>query len=206
MCAIINLSILILTHKRPILFNECIVQLLSILNKSNLNIEVLVNNDSNDIIEIKDNRITYFYNTSSVNKLYPFLFNKAKGEYILFLEDDDLLLDISVILNNLYKYDLHIGMYISYLSDRFIYQIKEFKKNKQVGLENSRFKYFQLSQIIFKKKLLTKFPSNFHIENDEKVFNNIKEKFPTYKFHSKNFFKQRVDYQNLSLRTIICDI
>ena len=51
-----KLSILIPTHNRPRLFARC---LLSVLPQINSDIEVIVNNDSNDIKPIEWPNVTY---------------------------------------------------------------------------------------------------------------------------------------------------
>lgn len=82
-----QMSILILTHKRPDLFNRCI---LSALKNIPNNIEIIVNNDSNDITEIPHPQVQYFYeNPEHLSDKYKFILDKAKGEFIYYLEDDD---------------------------------------------------------------------------------------------------------------------
>jgi glycosyltransferase involved in cell wall biosynthesis len=54
-----KLSILILTHNRPILFKRCINSVLN--NLPNFDIEILVNNDSKDITEIYHDNVNIFY-------------------------------------------------------------------------------------------------------------------------------------------------
>ena len=96
----INISILIPTHNRPIQFKNCIGQIISQLDELdalniNYNIEVLVNNDSFDIEEIYDHRITvkYYYKTIQELGFFPheFLYSKATNNWIYILEDDDLI-------------------------------------------------------------------------------------------------------------------
>ena len=94
-----KLSILILTHNRPSLFKRCITSVLN--NLPNYNIEILVNNDSNDISEVYSDKvdISYFYKkTEKLTDIYKFLFDQSKGEYIFYLEDDDY------IRSNFFKY------------------------------------------------------------------------------------------------------
>ena len=54
-----KLSILILTHNRPLLFERCINSVLN--NLPNYDIEILVNNDSNDITEIHNDKVNIYY-------------------------------------------------------------------------------------------------------------------------------------------------
>ena len=87
-----KLSILILTHNRPKLFTRCITSVLNILPE--YKVEILVNNDTNDIQEVYDNKVNirYFYEQKNdLSDIYKFLYNTAKGEFIYFLEDDDYL-------------------------------------------------------------------------------------------------------------------
>ena len=51
-----KLSILILTHNRPLLFERCINSVLR--NLPNYEIEILVNNDTNDIKEIYSDKVS----------------------------------------------------------------------------------------------------------------------------------------------------
>ena len=85
----IDLSILILTHNRPKLFERSLNSILSYLTPK---IEVIVNNDSSDIKEIENTNVNYYYEKfNNISSVYEFLFLKSKGKYIYFLEDDDYL-------------------------------------------------------------------------------------------------------------------
>jgi glycosyltransferase involved in cell wall biosynthesis len=169
-----KLSILILTHNRPKLFERCINSILQF--KFSFNIEVLVNNDSKDIQEIYSDSypIRYsYYSNNNLGYLYKHLFDLASGEYIYFLEDDDylsssfvehLVLDSSLIYMN-YK--------PAKLEDRLL-QLT-YRNNFKIETTND---LFQLSQIIFKKELLPSFPSellNNHLDNDWKLFQILKQ-------------------------------
>ena len=81
-----KLSILILTHNRPKLFKRCIDSVIK--NLPDFDIEILVNNDSNDIEEVYSENITikYFYKKyKELGETYRFLYFESKGEYIFFL-------------------------------------------------------------------------------------------------------------------------
>ena len=86
-----KLSILILTHKRPKLFKRCIESVLT--NCDDYNIEIIVNNDSNDIEEIYNEniKIKYFYCKDTLKNIYLKLINLSKYEKVFFLEDDDYI-------------------------------------------------------------------------------------------------------------------
>jgi len=192
------ISFLILTHKRHELFQRCIKSILD-LELENLNIpyEIMVNNDSKDIIEIKRYNIKYYYNTKEVNKLYPFIFDKSNGEFVYFLEDDDIInKDIIGIFENIDEYDIHLGRYNAYNKKRDIEQLT----NKKIIYD-----HFQLSQIIFRKSLITSndFPNIFDNENDEILFQTLLDKNPKLKNHKLWFFTQGIDGQNLSIKEII---
>ena len=60
-----KLSILILTHNRPDLFQRCLHSVLSQLD-DRTDVEIIVNNDSNDIREINDSRVTYYYKSFEI--------------------------------------------------------------------------------------------------------------------------------------------
>ena len=86
------LSILILTHNRPQLFKRALTSVLN--NLPDYEIEILVNNDSQDIEEIysDDVHIEYSYFTDAdLSLVYKHLFDRAIGDYVFFLEDDDYI-------------------------------------------------------------------------------------------------------------------
>tara|TARA_E500000318_G_scaffold44252_1_gene41838 strand:+ start:6051 stop:6713 length:663 start_codon:yes stop_codon:yes gene_type:complete len=163
-----KLSILILTHNRPKLFKRCIDSVIK--NLPNFDIEILVNNDSNDIEEVynKNIQIKYFYRKfKKLGDTYKFLFFESVGEYILFLEDDDYILPIFFKHIQL-KHDLYVSNYLPLP----LLKTYDFKKvlskidctsvynnslnfKQYLSLYDPR--YFQLTQIVFKKASATKF-------------------------------------------------
>lgn len=194
-------TILILTHNRPELFKQCINSVIS--NKHFNNIQVIVNNDSSDIQEICHDNIKYFYSKLQVNDIYKFLYDQAQTDYIMYLEDDDTLLNIDNIMKNLHLADLHIGLYLPYVSLRKVYQFEEQIRN--IKNKTFNYRYFQLSQMIFKKSMVSKFPSQYDNENDEKLLSNILSNNPLTEYYKDFIFKQGVDGNNLSLEYIIGD-
>lgn len=160
-----KLSVLILTHNRPKLFNRCISSLLSSL--PSYDIEILVNNDSNDITEVYDERvrIVYTYNQShDISNLYQGLFDAALGEYVFFLEDDDYVL--SCFFDELdFSYDIN---FVNFMAHDPKNTVKRAMKPFSVDED-----HFQLSQIIFKKTLLTHFPTGNNINNDWILFKSL---------------------------------
>jgi len=159
------LSILILTHNRPKLFKRCINSVL--LNKPD-NVEIIVNNDSNDITEIPG--ATYYYKKyEDISKIYKFLYIKANGKYIYYLEDDDYvvknfykIINIDNLKNTCYRYMPlnNIKLYYSYWKN----------------LNNFR-EHFQLGQIIFNKNDIKKFPCGNNLSNDYELYKQINFKY-----------------------------
>lgn len=151
------MSILILTHKRPDLFNRCI---LSALKNIPNNIEIIVNNDSNDITEIPHPQVQYFYeNPEHLSDKYKFILDKAKGEFIYYLEDDDYLVDsFYEVLNYLCEYDVIHGLYYPSWNDQWI---SKCARNEDL----------QLGQFIMRRSLVNQwqFPKDSHIHNDQKL-------------------------------------
>lgn len=154
-----KISILILTHNRPKLFSRCIN---SILKNKPSYAEILVNNDSKDISEI--NGAEYYYeNANYISVLYKSLFDKAKGEYIYFLEDDDY------VLPNFWKEIEKIDQKCTYVYEyiplaRFSEYSKMFKKD--INFEVN----FQLSQCVFLKESIHTFPTGNCLQNDYALF------------------------------------
>jgi len=140
----IKISILILTHKRPELFKRCIN---SVLKNKPDDVEILVNNDSNDIEEIPG--ATYYYKQdNNLSNIYNFLMKTAQGEYLYFLEDDDyvvpnfwniLLNDIKTNKTLFYNYIPHNGM-LEYIN-RFKDKINDGNYSKEDFLQIVQGKY-----------------------------------------------------------------
>ena len=166
----IKLSILILTHNRPKLFKRCLE---SALNNIPDDVEIIVNNDSNDIEEIQHNNIKYYYNSyDNLSGVYKFLLNEAKGEYIYYLEDDDYLVkDFYAVLFSYLQCDIIGFNYFPKWNDSWILKCstamnKEFCINTEV---------FQLGQFVFKRScaLDFQFPNDSHIHNDRKLIQHV---------------------------------
>ena len=125
----IKLSILILTHCRPKLFERCINSVITQLPEG---VEVIVNNDSDDIFALAHSQVTYHYKAMPyLSHIYRFLMQEAKGEHIYYLEDDDYLLDgffdtIMPLLDN----DIIAGNHYPTYNDEFIMRTTtQFKDN-----------------------------------------------------------------------------
>lgn len=168
-----KISILILTHKRPELFKRCIN---SVLKNKPDNVEILVNNDSNDIEEIPG--ATYYYKQDdNLSNIYNFLMETAQGEYLYFLEDDDyvvlnfwniLLNDIKTNKTLFYNYIPHDGM-LEYFN-RFNGIIKNNYYNKEDFLQIVQEEHFQISQMCFRKNDITEYMIGNFLDNDWKLF------------------------------------
>jgi glycosyltransferase involved in cell wall biosynthesis len=181
----IKLSILILTHNRPSLFDRCIKSVLS--QNTDIKYEIIVNNDSHDIKEIYSDSVdvTYHYKKYyDISKIYKFLYEKSRGEYIYFLEDDDYVDDnFFTVLD--FDYDINFLNYIqkSYILEHGIVGIfKRFIKphmelssihNTEKFLSCYNDRDFQLGQIVFKKNLVKNFPVGNIIHNDYKLFKSL---------------------------------
>ncbi len=179
-----KISILILSHNRPILFKRCIISVLEQL--PNYQIEILVNNDSYDIDEICTDKVQYFYKQdNNLGEIYKFLFDKAKGEFIYFLEDDDYILP-NFFKNINFNYELNYLNYRSYnikktIENRKFFQIEDINKN------------FQLGQLFFKKETVGKFPTGNALDNDWVLFQEIKKNTNNIIKINNFMFQQTVD-------------
>lgn len=165
-----KLSILILTHQRPRLFSRC---LKSVLGQVTEDVEILVNNDSRDIIEINHPQVQYFYESfDNLSAIYKYLLDRSKGEWVYYLEDDDYLhpLFLKIPLTS----DLIVGNYYpTYQTDRVLKCMCMYQ-NEQVQFEQflSKIDLFnlQLSQHIFRRSTIY----NFDFLNDNNVHNDIR--------------------------------
>lgn len=180
------LSILIPTHNRPILFKRSIEKLLKILPH---NVEIIINNDSNDIVEINHPNIKYFYNIfENLGLMYEFLFSESNGTYIYYLEDDDYILNyffqVLDLINNQHI-DIFIMNYIKHDSSN----IGQLLNIDTLNTDND----FQLSQILFKKLICSQINLNNNLDNDWKLYQHIIQQTNNIKIIQKPMFKQTVD-------------
>jgi glycosyltransferase involved in cell wall biosynthesis len=176
-----KLTICILSHNRPVLFNRAIESVLSA--SRDFDIEILVNNDTQDITEVQSSsvEISYTYlKSEDLSELYEYLFNAANGEFIYYLEDDDYI-NPQMFSHLDFNYDIN---YILYTSVPHISEggaaiaLERQHMNKHLISEHSYSEfistydntYFQLSQICFRKDILEKFPTGNDISNDYRLF------------------------------------
>jgi len=167
-----KLSILIPTHNRPDLFQRCLHSVLVQLPE-NINVEVIVNNDSNDIREIQHPNVTYYYESfDHLSQVYEFLLHKSEGEYVYFLEDDDYLAD------DFFTKVLLIGNHIAVnympchdkenLLEYSMMYLTEGEVDSERFIERLDHRRLQLGQHIFKRKTIIDFdfPRDSEITND----------------------------------------
>lgn len=182
-----KLTICILTSSRPLLFERCIDSVLK--NHGNVDLDIVVNNDTHDITELyhPDINIKYMYETGSLLKIYKLLYTSVKTSHMHFLEDDDYLTN-SFFDNIDLTYDIN---FIEYTRDpRFVRKYIDENGMDNMIRSNSRrprrmladfikhnvFIDFQLSQIVFKKDILNMSKVDKYItdpndvENDEHLF------------------------------------
>jgi glycosyltransferase involved in cell wall biosynthesis len=189
------LSILILTHKRPRLFTRCLE---SVLAQIEPNVEILVNNDSHDIVEIDHPQVRYFYYSSgSLCEKYKFLLEIAQGNYIYYLEDDDYLtkdfltvkLDADMIVGN------YCPTYETSDMLTFMTLYKDGWLTADQFLANLNTEHLQLSQHIYKRDHIIdfEFPMDSNIHNDIKLTMHAISKANIVKTVNKVFYYQTVD-------------
>ena len=212
-----KLSVLILTHNRPGLFKRAINSVLN--NLPDYDIEILVNNDTADINEIYDNRVSIHYQYfqhDDLSCVYKYLFDLATGEFIYYLEDDDYIkpnffsnLDLTADIN-----------FMEYVSEPLIREIgpyhsfKKISKNRGIDHSNdARFfverfndEEFQLGQILFRRKLMGKFPTGNSICNDYVLFQRVAMPGATFKYIYEQTWIQTTDGQdNISFPNLNTD-
>lgn len=165
-----KLSILIPTHNRPLLFKRCLE---SALHKLPNDIEIIVNNDTNDIEEIFHPQVTYHYQSfEHLSQVYEFLLHQSKGEFIYYLEDDDYLTHgFYDYVYTYMNYDLIGGNYFpSWNTDLIL------KCGTSMSREfNIDYSIFQLGQFIMKRDLAISFdfPKDSNIHNDRKLVEHV---------------------------------
>jgi glycosyltransferase involved in cell wall biosynthesis len=189
------LSILIPTHNRPILFERC---LKAILSQMTDNIEIIVNNDSDDIIEIRHPNVKYYYNQfDNLSQVYEFLLNQAQGEYVYYAEDDDYIVEdfTKIVLDA----DLIAGNYYPTYGQSNTLPCMQLYKNNILNtaefIDSTDLFHLQLSQYIFKRSTIMdfKFPMDNNIHNDIKLVIHSASNASTIKTMNKVFFYQTID-------------
>lgn len=212
-----KLSILILTHNRPNLFERCIKSVLN--NLPDFPVEIIVNNDSNDITEIYSDTVNVSYHYKKHKKLtdtYKFLYEQSKGEYIFYLEDDDYIKSYFFKFLN-FNYDINFLNYLSkdilnHKKNLITYYKRFFNKFKLLSKINDLSEFlniykprdFQFSQIVFKKSGIKCWPKEDNIHNDYKIFKSLDLK--TILYISKPLWIQTTDgSDNISFKNLNTD-
>ena len=187
----VDISVLIPTHNRPVLFERAIRSVFDV--KTDLNLEIIVNNDTRDICEVTGNiPVTYMYTQhEDLSRIYEGLIGNATGRMVCFLEDDDYMLPN--YFDGIARDDVY---YIEYISNPLIQEIgitqhmKRMNVNRSVMkcdtlsqfVETGDFRDFQLGQIVFNPNLITRFPTGNNIKNDFELFCNIANNTKTFKY------------------------
>ena len=194
-----KISVLIPTHNRPKLFERCIQSVFSAFKFFPVELEILVNNDSNDIVEQSFDgiNIRYFYHRdTNISTIYKKLFCESGGEYVYFLEDDDIMAETFFQVLSEFDEDILYFNYVPYkitknFIDFFKYTNNQFSSKEDFLLNYDDFN-FQFGQICFRKKCLNldEFPSDNYIKNDFLIFKSIKG---TFKNIDKYLYRQTID-------------
>ncbi len=191
------LTVLILTHNRPALFDRCIKSVLPLLDG---NVRVIVNNDSNDITPIEHPDIEYhFEKFGNLSQVYQFLLSKATGEYVYYLEDDDYL-EKNFTLDVIDQHcDIIAGNYCpTYETPDMIKMMTLYHDNTvtpQYFLRTLNFEHLQLSQFIFRKKAISDFvfPMDNNVHNDINLVMHAATNSTLIATKRKIFFHQTID-------------
>lgn len=191
-----KLSILIPTHARTNLFWRCLDSVRPMLNGE---VEVIVNNDSNDIVpkDYHPNIAYHFRKFDNLSQVYEFLLSKATGEYVYFLEDDDYLNNSFYNLNLVG--DIIAGNYCpTYETPNKLDFMRLFKDsviNANYFANILNFEHLQLGQFIFKRSVIKDFvfPMDNNVHNDIKLVLHAAKNSEHVHTSSKVFYYQTID-------------
>ena len=191
-----KLSILIPTHKRPQLFKRC---LQSDLDQITDDIEVIINNDSNDIEELMHPQVRdYYFKFDTLSEVYQHLLNHARGEYVYFLEDDDYLSDDFISKLTL-DADIIAGNYAPMYNPKYLLECMLLYKNQKLTprefAKSLNYEHLQLSQYVFRKEVIAEFifPLDNNVHNDINLVLFAASKSKTVKTVNKIFYHQTTD-------------
>lgn len=166
----IDLSILIPTHKNPAGLESA----LNSINLKDINYEIIINNDySNETFKFK----TIFTKSHDLSDIYLSLLKSATGEYVYFLEDDDILEDgFESAVKTLISHDgdLAICNYIDYKGFKFEIKYPKIEDFQWFLQCFNHYTNFQLSRVIFKKEIIKLFPIGNNLLNDWHLFKNLR--------------------------------
>ena len=179
-----KISVLIPTHNRPELFKRCLNSVLVAKNLSDVDVEIVVNNDSCDITEMYSDVVRYYYKKSpNLSDIYRGLFERSTNEYVYFLEDDDIMNPNFFRILNKYDEDILYFNYRPYRWSaefiRYMGYTKKLHDNLDDFLERYDDYYFQIGQMCFRKTCLdiNDFPDDNCLQNDFKIFQRLKGSF-----------------------------
>lgn len=191
-----KLSILIPTHNRPTLFTRCLESALVDISPD---VEIIVNNDSNDITEIDHPQVKYFYNTyEHLSQVYEFLLKQATGEFVFFLEDDDVIVhNPRAVLDS--QYGMIVGNYFPMFDtpDKFVIPAiyKDNVLNSYEFLDQLNREHLQLSQHVYRRDFISdfEFPMDSDIHNDILLTEYAAKRCALIKTVNKVFIGQTID-------------
>ena len=223
------INFITLTHARKKIFLKTFEKNLKLIqnNKdkllklSNIKINWIINCDDSSILYSDIESIFLKFNLIDIVEIHFFEYNyyfpkryidlmvKIKGDFIWCIEDDDEIIDISFLNLLEKKYDLY---YFYYVSDfEKITQFEEYhRKNKILDFEN-----LQISQIVFSYRGLKYLRSKHRIYNKsfftEKNYINYDEYLLDFllknnfkiKIYPKIIFRQKIHYDNMSIKGLI---
>jgi glycosyltransferase involved in cell wall biosynthesis len=191
-----KISVLIPTHNRPHLFKRCIESVVKAYEHYNVDLEIIVNNDSKDVQELYASLTKYEYNQSdNLSDIYHGLFERATKDYVYFLEDDDIM--SKEFFFELSRFDEDI-LYFNYIPYQWhpsfitFFEYTGYRVDKEQFLERYDDHNFQFSQLCFRKECLdiNDFPDDNCLQNDFKIFQRLRGSFrPINKF----LYRQTVD-------------
>jgi len=172
--------------------------LTSLLKQITDDIEVIVNNDSNDITEIVHPNVTYHYRKfDNLSQIYQFLLSEATGEYVYYLEDDDYL--VSDFTSIPLDADIIVGNYFPMYYPTYVLDcLTLYKDSCPTPLEfsnNLNMQHLQLSQHIFKRNCIKdfEFPMDNNVHNDINLVLHAATRASTVRTHTKVFYYQTTD-------------
>jgi glycosyltransferase involved in cell wall biosynthesis len=161
-------------------------------------VEVIVNNDSMDILEINHPQVTYYYNkTDTLCGVYQLLLSAAQGEYVYFLEDDDYL--VEGFFDQVLDADLIAGNYCPRYETpnmlTFMTLYKDAWLTPKEFMDSVNIEHLQLSQHIYKRSVICdfNFPNDGDIHNDIKLTMHAASKASSIKTLSKVLYYQTID-------------
>jgi hypothetical protein len=174
-----------------------------------VDLEILVNNDTDDIVELYKSGVPTEY-TYEVNDnlgiIYKSLFDRASKEYVYFLEDDDIMEPQFFAELSKHSSDIYYFNYVPYkVTTNFIryfdytkYYINSTKTEFLKSFDNHN---FQIGQMCFKKTALPveAFPVDNNINNDFVIFTRLQGTFkalPVYLYKQTTDGKDNISFKS----------